>query len=297
MNFARTLIRDLVAKRLWPIALLLVVALVAVPVVMSRGGDEPVAPDPVTLGAVVAGDEADTVSAIDLVGPPSVRSRSGKVRNPFRRPAVKAAGAEATPSDPAADGAKTGATGGAPAETTPTPATPAEPVVKPTYYRTEVRFYEATEGKPRPLSRLEPLGGLVDTAALYLGVTRSSDGLYGVFLLGPGATSDGEAKCEDDTCRVIGLKSGQSQLVTVQPADGSEARQYVLEAVAVRAVTSDAASARSMRIKVHPDGRDVMRSMWEDGPTAAALGPVQYDYDTGLLVKSGADATAAKASK
>ncbi|MGH2942678.1 MAG: hypothetical protein ACRDLN_07900, partial [Solirubrobacteraceae bacterium] len=39
MNFARALIRELVDKRLWPVAAVLVVALVAVPVVLSRGGE------------------------------------------------------------------------------------------------------------------------------------------------------------------------------------------------------------------------------------------------------------------
>ena len=44
MNHLRTLVRDLVERRLWPVALALVIALVAVPVVLGRGGEQTPAP-------------------------------------------------------------------------------------------------------------------------------------------------------------------------------------------------------------------------------------------------------------
>jgi|GEM_PF-2981574 len=287
--------RDLVQKKLWPLAVLLVVALVAVPVVIGSSSEDASAPVPVATAPGTA-DPGATQSLLTVADPAvtSKDDRPGKLDDPFYDPPAPPAastGAATAPATGAAPSTATPSTGGAPAAPAG-PAAPAEPVVKPTYYRTEVRWYEATKGKPQPISRLEPFGGLVDTAALYLGVTKS-DGVYAVFLLGPGATSDGEAKCEDESCRVMGLKSGQTQIVTVQPADGGEARQYVLEVVSVRAIATDAADARHMRAKVHPDGRDVMRSMWEDGPTAEALRPVQYDQTTGLLVKSGTPDAAA----
>jgi hypothetical protein len=298
MNFARLLMRDLVDKRLWPVAVALVIALVAVPVLLARGDDGDSATAPIAAGAP-ADAPAAPLAAVKLVGPPSVRSRPGSVRNPFRRPPIKQAAA-ATAADapggaPAATGGATGgattggATGGA---TTPDLRTDDKDASSPhVYYRTEVRWYDADADKPRPLTRLTPLGGLVDTAALYLGVAKVS-GSYAVFLLGPNATSEGEAACEAATgCRVIGLKAGQLQLVTVQPPDGGEARQYYLHVVSVKAVKGSAASARSERMKVHADGRDVMREMWQDVPTADALRPIQYDSDSGLLIK-GAAATA-----
>jgi hypothetical protein len=157
-----------------------------------------------------------------------------------------------------------------------------------------VRWWENEPAKAEPIRRLTPFGGLVDTAALYLGVTKS-DGNYAVFLLGPNATSDGEARCEDAECRVFGLKSGQTQIVTVQPADGGEVRQYNLDVVSVKAHEADGDTLRRMRARVHIDGRDVMRELWSDARTAEALRPIQYDKTIGLLVKSATAATAAAA--
>jgi hypothetical protein len=292
----RQVARDLVAKKLWPLAVLLVIAIVAVPVMIGSSSEDTSAPAPV---ATAPATEAGTHSLVTAVEPAVTGAgddRPGKLDDPFYDPPKP-------PAEPSSSSGTAPATGATPSSgTTPTeptnpanPTTPAEPVVKPVYYRTEVRWYETTKGKPQPISRLTPFGGLVDTAALYLGVTKS-DGVYAVFLLGPGATSDGEAKCEDALCRVMGLQSGQTQLVTVQPADGSAAHQYTLEVVSVRTVETSAAFARHMRAKVHPDGRDVMRSMWEDGPTAEALRPVQFDRSTGLLVKGATEPSVAKAA-
>jgi hypothetical protein len=287
--------RDLVQKKLWPIAVVLLVALVAVPIVIGGSSEDTPAPVP-TAAATAAPDTA--ASLVTVVDQPVTGDddRSGKIEDPIYNP-PKPPPVEATtgstpsaPSTPSTDAT----TGGNAAPGDTTPAQPAEPVAKPTYYRTEVRWYENTFAKPRPITRLTPLGGLVDTAALYMGVGSGSKGLHAIFLLGPTATADGEGECVDENCRAIGLKSGQTRLVTVQPADGSEARQYILEVVSVRAITTDAADARTMRAKVHPDGRDVMRSMWEDGPTATALKPFQYDYARGVLVIT-ADAPGASA--
>jgi hypothetical protein len=175
------------------------------------------------------------------------------------------------------------------------PTGPVEPVAAPVYYSTVVRWWENEPGRPEPIRRLTPFGGLVDTAVLYLGVTKS-DGNYAVFLLGPNATSDGEAKCEDAECRVFGLKSGQTQIVTVTPADGGEVRQYNLDVVSVKAHEADGDTLSRMRARVHIDGRDVMRELWSDARTAEALRPIQYDKTIGLLVKSAAAATAAAAA-
>jgi hypothetical protein len=54
--FVADLWSDLRAKRLWPVALVLLAALVAVPVVLSKGADEPPAPAPAASGARDAPD-------------------------------------------------------------------------------------------------------------------------------------------------------------------------------------------------------------------------------------------------
>lgn len=296
----KNIARDLVEKKLWPVAVALLLAIVAVPMLIG-GSDEPAsAPAPVV--ATPASPESKSlVSVVDTAAVAAPKNRAGKIADPFYDP-PEPPKEDTTPTQTSAPTATKPAEGvkegGTPAPATPVeplPTEPAQPVAAPVYYRTVARWYENTESKPRPLARLTPLGGLADTAALYLGVTKSS-GSYAVFLLGANATSEGEAACEDDTnCRVIGLKSGQTQLVTVTPPEGGEARQYTLEVVSVRAVATDAADARSKRHKVHPDGRDVMREMWMNPAIAQVLGPIQYDASTGLLQKS-ASAPAAKAS-
>jgi len=282
--------RDLVDKKLWPVAVALLAALVAVPLLIGGSSAEE-APAPVAVAAT-APDGPGSKSLITVVDQAVTGkdTRPGRVADPFydppdppEPPAAETAAGSAAPA--AGDASKAGGTPspGAPVETTP--AQPAEPVAAPVYYSTVVRWWETEAGKPQPIRRLTPFGGLTDTAALYLGVTKA-DGNYAVFLLGPNATSDGEAECEDTECRVFGLKSGQTQLVTVQPPDGSEARQYNLEVVSVKSTTTSAAEARTMRARVHADGRDVMREMWNDARTAQALRPIQYDRDSGLLVKT-----------
>lgn len=92
MTFLRNLGHDLVDKRLWPVALILVLALIAVPLVLGRSSApaEPVAPAPAAEPAVAAGPgaagsvlPAEAVVSLQqpLTGGP--RYRRGPVRNPF----------------------------------------------------------------------------------------------------------------------------------------------------------------------------------------------------------------------
>lgn len=285
--------RDLVDKKLWPVAVLLLAALVAVPMLIG-GSPAEEAPAPAALAATAPEDPGSKslVTVVDQAVT-GTDSRPGRVDDPFYDPPDPPAPATAATSAPTATptatatASKEGGTSAGEGTVTETAPQPAQPTIDAVYYRTELRWYEATPAKARALSRLTPLGGLADTAMLYLGVTKSG-GNYAVFLLGTNTTSEGEAKCEDSDCRVIGLKSGESQIVTVQPPDGSDARRYHLEVVKVKAVTTDAGTARTMRLRIHPDGRDVMRDMWQNAPTASALRPIQYDRGSGLLVKQAA---------
>ncbi len=84
-TFVTDIATDLVEKRLWPLALALVVALVALPVALTRGGE--VAPTaPAAVPATPAGAAAPPADA-SLVrldtGPAIARKRAGRLRNPF----------------------------------------------------------------------------------------------------------------------------------------------------------------------------------------------------------------------
>jgi len=278
MSFARNIIRDLVQKRLWPVALLMAVAIVAIPLLgggvsssKSTSSDEtlPLAPGPAT-----------AASAVELIGPPTVHQRAGKLVDPFRRKPKKAEETTTTPSA-GATADTTSSTPSTPSTTEPTPTTPKPSL---SVYRTTVRWSEGdAPAKSRRISRLTPLGGLLDPAVLYLGVSK--DGKHALFLLGPNATSVGEAKCREATCRVISLGEDDTQIVDLKPAD-SAPRQFQLEIVSVKShKLSNAAEAAKARRKVHPDGRDVLSEMLQDAPTLAAAGGFGYDRLLGVIVK------------
>ena len=130
MKQLRDLITDIVERRLWPVALGLVVALVAVPVVLGRGGDSvPATPAPGAATADAGADGASQKAEVTLdTSEPAEHETTGRVRSPFKAPAIKIAKAEGdaggTTTTPAA--APSGATsdsgasasGGAPAPTT-----------------------------------------------------------------------------------------------------------------------------------------------------------------------------------
>lgn len=294
----RQVARDLVDKKLWPIAVLLLAALVAVPLMIGGSSSGGAGAPPAPLGAVApAGPDSESlITAVDQAV--TGEERPGDIEDPIYDPpepeapaSESTAGGAAAGSAPSAPAAPAGGPADPPsvpaAPDTSAPVTPSGPSVAPetdgVHYRTVVRWYVADEDRPRPLSRLTPLGPIEDPVALYLGVTRSKAN-YAVFLLGTRSTSEGDGKCEDDECRVVGLKAGDKRTVAYALESG-EVRRYHLEVTTVKTVATDAAEAREMRAKVHPDGRDVMRAMWQDQATAEALGPVQYDRDSGLLYK------------
>jgi hypothetical protein len=287
MSFARNIIRDLVEKRLWPVALLMVVAIIAIPVLgggtssSNSSSDEAL---PTTPGAT-----ATAASAIELIGPPAVRTRAGKLVDPFRRSKVKEPDTTTTSSgsEPATGGATAPEDSGSGTDTT----TPAPSLA---VYRTSVRFGTSDSDSPakeRRISRLTPLGELLNPAAMYLGV--DAGGKHALFLLGPDATSDGEATCHGANCRVIALAPGETQVIDQTPL-GAAPQQFDLEVASVtRHKLASAAKAANARKRVHPDGADVLRLIAEDAKTLEALSGFAYDRSRGVVVASGVAAPSA----
>lgn len=277
MSFARNIIRDLVERRLWPVAVLMVVAIVAIPMLLGGGASSTGAGED-SLPATP--DTASTSSAVELLGPPSVRKRPGKVVDPFRRAKKKADSVTAAAETTEPTAGATAPSGGTPAPETGTD--PATPQPSKSVYRTTVRWSTGDPSKARRISRLTPLGGLLNPAVIYLGVEPG--GKHALFLLGPDATSVGEGACREASCRVFALRSGEKQIIDLQ-RDGSQPTQFELDLVSVsRHEYSTAAKAVAARGRVHPDGRDVLRSIFDDGPTALAIGGFGYDRLRGVML-------------
>ena len=298
MNPVRRLISDLVDKKLWPVALVLVVAAIAIPLLIGGGGSDPGsgAPDAsVALAPAVAAAEP----AVELVGPPDVRSRPGAVHDPFRRTPAKqdaekpsgssgASPAKGTSTKSAGKQSGSAASGarpsGAPAKTkpaTPRPK-PALPVAARSTYQTVVRTTRPGADRERPLHRLSVIGGASSPAAQYLGV--GDDGEYAIFVLGPKATASGDdgACVVLDGCRVIGLRPGDKLGIDVAAADGS-VRHYEIEVLRVRRLRMAADQATTWRKRVDPVGREVQAAIAQDATTAAALDRVRYSTTTGTV--------------
>ncbi|MEA2224295.1 MAG: hypothetical protein QOH83_2671 [Solirubrobacteraceae bacterium] len=221
MNFARALIRELVDKRLWPIAVVLLVALLAVPVMLSRGDDDPASDDAPPVADASAGAGATKVPAVTITGPPSVRSRPGQVRDPFRRTPVKLATAT-TPSSAASAGGGTAA---------PSAAAPDMPTDRVDTTKTiDVRF-----GKADNLRRMPHLEAGTELPAGQNGVVRYAGVVAGtqqarfVAVDGVIGKTDGDAKCygKDGGCNVFDMKAGDKQTFIVEGVN------YEIEIVSV----------------------------------------------------------------
>jgi|SRR4051794_10244075 hypothetical protein len=144
MPFLKNVVKDLVEQRLWPVAVLLVAALVAVPILVGRHGGNPAAA-PIS-GATAAGASPDAPTAskaavtIDAEPDGAVHD-GGRVRDPFRAAASasnKAAAPKAAPAPaPAtvsstAGSASSGSSTGGSATAAPAPRPTSPTTVKPT---------------------------------------------------------------------------------------------------------------------------------------------------------------------
>ena len=283
----RQIMGDLVRKRLWPVALLLLAVAVLAPVLIGGSASEGAAPAPVaTAPPPVAAATPPATAGVKT-------TRGGRIADPFYDPPAppKEAAADSSPAPTptpssgegapsAGDDGAASAPASAAASTRPSRAAPARRFA---YYRLVARWGESREAPARRVARLTPLGGRDNPAALYLGPTRAHT-LWAVFVLGPNATSRGDGICKSGTgCRMIGLKAGDRQRVSVHGADGRVVRRFWLSVRSVKKLTTASLAARRTRTRLHSDGRAVLRQMRQDPILAAVLAKARYDSKSRLL--------------
>jgi hypothetical protein len=109
-SFASNVARDLVDKRLWPVAAALLLALIAVPVLLGRGGSEPAPTRALTADANSASAGERTTVSLDTTES-AARRRDGRLKNPFHAPGGSSP--SATTASTTSSGAATASTGGA----------------------------------------------------------------------------------------------------------------------------------------------------------------------------------------
>jgi hypothetical protein len=272
VTFLRSVVDDLIEKRLWPFAVALLVALVAIPVVLGHSSSA-AAPASPAATAAAAGQPASGANALVSVDPALGEDRTpkGKVRNPFKQQHVQAAvtatstatapssgGTSTTASTPAAGSTGTGGTSTTPSADAGTPApaaTPekvkAAPKTDPQdTYRVSLRFGEAGNQRTiKDIARLTPLPSSTDPFFVFLGVL--ADGKTAVFMVSSDAAPTGDGTCRPKLtdCETIQLKAGESEFFDLATGTAGVV-QYQLDMLSVskrRAETVKAAAARHAR--------------------------------------------------
>jgi hypothetical protein len=258
--------RQLVRRRLWPVAVLLVAALAAVPLLLGKD------PEPAPVSAAPAGgaESARLLASEPIVSeateePGGKRRRVLGVRHDIFKPTAKAPKqakadtAGATPAAPAAPApaAGDGSGGGVPAPESTSPDAPvAPPATEPrkTWPANSltVRFGDssADSREKMTLKRLRPLPSALDPVAVYLRL--EDDGKTAIFLLAAGVQPTGDGTCRPDkrSCETIALKAGETEFLDVVDADGKITAQYQLDVVAIHNPTASRRGALEARVAV-----------------------------------------------
>jgi hypothetical protein len=244
--------RQLVQRRLWPVALLLLGALVAVPFVLAKDPEPaaPVAAAPAPAPASAGGVKATAASAEPIVSMVSddekqtTRRSLGARHNPFASSApkkkvskAKAETAQSPSSTDTSQDSSSGAgagSGGASAPTTPTgPSVPAQPMETVPAQSLLVGFGSSSSdelGRQR-LARNEALSTDDPTPiVVYLGT--KNNGKTAIFMVSEGFKAVGDGKCVPaDTCEKIELNVGETEFF--QAEGDSDSSEWELDLVKI----------------------------------------------------------------
>lgn len=305
VNFADPF-RQLVERRLWPLALVLLLALAAIPMLLARDAEVP--PAPLATAAQLQTAQSATEPVVSLVTPGSHdrdRKVVGSRKDPFAPVPVKAAKAD-TPelaSDAAkatSDAGKASSGGGSASAgggtTAPGVTVPVVTAPKKTYevLSLTVRF-GTTEDESLPRRNLKRLTSLPDAEApvvIYLGLLK--DNKTAVFLVDATAKAQGDGNCDPTpaNCQTVALKPGETEFFDVIGADGATTTQYQLDYVKVaRKKTASAKAARAARAATAAGGRDALRAR------QSRLGRLRFDKRSGTLKKLSVRAWKAQAAR
>jgi hypothetical protein len=237
---------DLREKRLAPIAILLVAAIVAVPIVLAKG--EKNEPTPTTTTAAAAAP-APVVQTNTNAAPTSSKLQTFNSRDPFEPTSAPSTGTSTgtstttTPSGGTGTGTSTtpssgggttggGTTGGG---TTTTPSgggtTPEKKTVTLFTYTVDIRFGPPGDQKAfKKVQRLELIPDQDNPKVVFLGVTTT--GRTAVFLVDSslGVDTNGKCKPSADECTFLYLRpDGEHDQAELTDQDGNTFRLHLLK--------------------------------------------------------------------
>ena len=319
MSLLRNIVRDLIEKRLWPVAVLLLLAMLAVPLVLGKSESaEPVA----TLPPTNVVPEAETADAgVTATGNVGTRGSSAK-NDPFRSRESAEKTTSTTPTGGATTSGGTGSTGstGGTASGGSTGSSdtglddvgvvpvggdsgsgsgssgsgsgsgsPGSGTSSKDSWRVDLRFgKDGVLSAKTNVARLSPLPSQADPFFIFLGV--QADGKTALFLVSSDATATGDGTCKPtpQNCDRVEMTEGETEFFDVVTPEGQTV-QYQLDLVNVeRETKANAAVATVARARESKAGRSVLRSAVKTGQVEVA--DLAYSKDLGLVVPSGADA-------
>jgi len=249
MNLITDPLRELVQRKLWPVALLLVAALVAVPMLLAK---EPEAAGLAPLSNAASGDgmPATFVSAVEVSEDGTRRRVLGAKKDPFepaplkktKKPTVKtvkkaeAASKHTTTATGEKPGPASGGGGGSSTPPATVPPVSAAPAPKTTYpaYSIRVRF-GTTDGElaTGTFERMSVLPDDEKPVLVYRGV--EDGGKVAVFELTGAVVADGDGKCAPtpEDCQYLKLRAGETEFITVTETGTETDAQYQLDLVKI----------------------------------------------------------------
>jgi hypothetical protein len=303
MSAVRGLLRDLIDRKLWPIAVLLLAAAIAVPVYLGRSSSDEV--EPPLPGAVQHADTGKaSKAAVSIEDPASDDKRPGGVRNPFKQLHVpkKPTAAQTPAPDAGADQPASGSTGGS--DGSEPPLSPggtggsgdgggSKP--KPSSgdpldtYHLSLRFGRAESAQLKTyhdVARLSPLPTADNPFFVYTGVLK--DGKTAVFLLSSDATATGDGHCRPSpkSCQTIEVKEGDTEFFDLTV--GGQDVQYQLDVVRVFKKGASSAVAAAAAHERHSEaGSNLLRKAHRVG-SSAFKGQASYRWlpESGVLVRA-----------
>jgi hypothetical protein len=253
--------RQLVRRRLWPLAVLLLAGVVAVPFLLAKEPAPVVVTPPPAAGKTTAAEEAATGDPVVALASDADRSRRRRVlgarKDPFAAaPPPKAKKSktqtqtqvpyEAPAKDPGFEvpvDPSGGAVPVAPIDLPPVVTPPVEEPKKKTYPPDSliVRFGDATADalERSTLEKLQALPEGDDAEAepvlVYIGLTK--DRKSAIFMVDAAAevTGDGSCKPHPSNCETIHLRKGETEFFDVQDETGAVVAQYQLDLVEINA--------------------------------------------------------------
>lgn len=265
--------RQLVQRRLWPVAILLIAGLAVVPLTLAKDPETVPAPP-----ATPAQTEDNDLAKEPIVTMASVEQRSnrrrvlGSRKNPFAmakkqkatKTTDKASDSVVTKTKSADDpsdgssgsGSGSGSSGGGTTTSpspSPAPTTPAEPAPKPKTYAPQelsIRFGGSEDGGGRQsLKRLQALPSEAEPVLIYMGLVGG--GKVAEFMVGDGVVpvGDGECRPSPEECETVRLRAGETEFFDIQDETGNVSEQFQLDLLKIHRSGGASASRAKASVK------------------------------------------------